>query len=208
MPNWIIYLQSLNGVLNLALVVLIVGVWKPWLFGYGGEKGKNLARKEDIDKILAEVKLVTAAQEEIKSKLAGDLWHKQTLWDAKKETYGSLINAIHELSIDYGHLSKILDLKDSPQNSPTAESMITKAFIRQIRTLSRHHAEFTHALSLAVIFLNKECQDALRAYNEVSSTKDSRNMNISEATQEQQLLLTLFTMIMKAARKELGVLST
>jgi hypothetical protein len=34
---------------------LILYFWKPWLGAYGAEKAKNLARKEDLDKILSEV---------------------------------------------------------------------------------------------------------------------------------------------------------
>ena len=41
-----------------ALNNLILLVWKPWTQAYAGEKGKNFARKEDLDKILAEVRVV------------------------------------------------------------------------------------------------------------------------------------------------------
>jgi hypothetical protein len=44
---------------------LIFAVWNPWAGAYAGEKGKNFARKEDLDAILAEVRSVTAIQKEI-----------------------------------------------------------------------------------------------------------------------------------------------
>jgi hypothetical protein len=57
---------SMTALASVLLNGLLLGVWKPWAAAYTGEKGKNFARKEDIDKILAEVKAVTQTQEEIK----------------------------------------------------------------------------------------------------------------------------------------------
>jgi membrane protein implicated in regulation of membrane protease activity len=53
---------------------LVLWLWKPWTEAYAGEKGKNLARKEDLDKILEEVHAVTQMQKEIEAKISGDAW--------------------------------------------------------------------------------------------------------------------------------------
>jgi hypothetical protein len=47
------------------LNALILGIWKPWGAAYAGEKGKNFARKEDLDQILAEVRAVTITQKKL-----------------------------------------------------------------------------------------------------------------------------------------------
>jgi len=47
---------------------------KAQLNAHGGEKEKTLAREDDIEKIVGEIKAVTHAQEAIKSQLSGDLW--------------------------------------------------------------------------------------------------------------------------------------
>ena len=73
---------SLTALANAGLTAAIFGIWKPWLGAYGGEKGKNLARKEDLTEILAEVRAVTITQKEIETKLAGDLWRKQNVSSA------------------------------------------------------------------------------------------------------------------------------
>jgi hypothetical protein len=83
--NWWTFVYVLAaGALN----ALILGIWKPWGAAYAGEKGKNLARKEDLDAILAEVRAVTITQKEIEHKLAGDLWNQQVLWNQKRDIYG------------------------------------------------------------------------------------------------------------------------
>ena len=73
----------------LALNAVVIGFWKPWLGAYGGEKGKNLARKEDLDTILAEVRAVTFTQKEIETTLNNGMWNRQTLWAQARCLCGS-----------------------------------------------------------------------------------------------------------------------
>ena len=80
---------------------LILYLWQPWGQAYAGEKGKNLARKEDLDTILAEVRAITITQKEIEARLAGDLWSHQMIWNQKKEIYGELIKAALEMQNGY-----------------------------------------------------------------------------------------------------------
>ncbi len=65
-----------NWIHTIAIVVLntlVLMIWKPWAKGYAGEKGKNLARTEDLDRIVAEVRAVTITQKEIEAKISGDM---------------------------------------------------------------------------------------------------------------------------------------
>ena len=48
------------------LHALIPGFWKLWLRAYGGEKGKNIAHKEDLGVIICGSKGVTAAKRRLK----------------------------------------------------------------------------------------------------------------------------------------------
>jgi hypothetical protein len=48
------------GIAMVLLNILFWLIWKPWAGAYAGEKGKNFARKEDLNEILAEVWAVTA----------------------------------------------------------------------------------------------------------------------------------------------------
>jgi hypothetical protein len=100
---------------SLILNALVIGFWKPWLSAYGGEKGKNLARKEDLSEILAEVRAVTVTQKEIESKLAGDLWHKQTLWQEKKSIFADVLSTIHKSTYACSELWQIRKLIVSGQ---------------------------------------------------------------------------------------------
>jgi hypothetical protein len=54
---------------------------------YVGEKGKNLARKEDLDKILVEVHSVTEAQKRIEARISGEMWHQQWVATERRNAY-------------------------------------------------------------------------------------------------------------------------
>ena len=77
----------ISWVLGIAMVLLNILfwlIWKPWAGAYAGEKGKNFARKEDLNEILAEVWAVTATQREIEVKITGELWNRQMPLDAEE----------------------------------------------------------------------------------------------------------------------------
>jgi len=57
-----------EGIALVAFNVLVVLIWKPWAGAYAGEKGKNFARKEDLDAVLNEVRAVAMTQREIEAK--------------------------------------------------------------------------------------------------------------------------------------------
>jgi hypothetical protein len=96
---WISWLQ---GIALVALNNLVLLFWKPWAGAYAGEKGKNLARKEDLDVILAEVRAVTKSQREIEAKISGDLWDRQMRWQQKRDIYARLLETIGEFQMILG----------------------------------------------------------------------------------------------------------
>jgi hypothetical protein len=88
---------SLTALAGVVLNGILLWFWKPWLGAYGGEKGKNLARKEDLDAIVAEMRAVTIAQKGIESKLAEDLWRTQLSVQQIKDTYVGIIQLNNEI---------------------------------------------------------------------------------------------------------------
>src|SRR5215831_14476314 len=64
------------------------------------EHGKNLARKEDLENIVAEVRAITATQKEIEAKISGDAWRRQWILDHKREFYVDLLKLISEARLD------------------------------------------------------------------------------------------------------------
>jgi hypothetical protein len=76
------------------LTIVLLWFWKPWAGAYVGEKGKNFARKEDLDIILAEVRAITITQKEIEAKISGELWNRQMVWNQRRDAYAGLLKAM------------------------------------------------------------------------------------------------------------------
>lgn len=73
------------------LVVTLVGAGVGAYFGsYLRQKGKNLATREDIDKIARET-------EAIKAQISGELWVQQKRWDFKHQVYVRLLESLAEV---------------------------------------------------------------------------------------------------------------
>jgi adenylosuccinate lyase len=111
-PDW--GTISLTALASAAPNAVIFGFWKPWLGAYGGEKGKNLARKEDLATILAEVRAVTNTQKEIEATLNSGEWNRQTLWVHKRDAYADVLKAGGKVARHYGKVATILRMLEGP----------------------------------------------------------------------------------------------
>lgn len=138
-----------------ALNNLILLVWKPWTQAYAGEKGKNFARKEDLDKILAEVRAVTIVQKEIEAKVSGAVWDRQTQWNQKRDIYAGLLAAFSELELAFEKMTMI-DLVTPGDQGPKYTEAERDAFT-SIKDLQK-------ALGLARVFLSPKAVSAVEVF--------------------------------------------
>ena len=134
----------MQGVALVALNNLVLLFWKPWAGAYAGEKGKNLARKEDLNEILAEVRAMTITQKEIEAKISGELWSRQMHWQQKRAIYARLLETIGEFQMVLGSAAVTLQL-----HSHTWEDMI-----KLVTELRRQH-------SVAMLFVSESASSAL-----------------------------------------------
>lgn len=180
-----------EGVALLAFNVLVVLIWKPWAGSYAGEKGKNLARKEDLNEILAEVRAVTVTQREIEAKISGELWDRQMHWTQKKELYGQLVKCVNDLADTYGRLSVTLRSHQQQDVRDTMESLYER------------HTGFGTLSALAMIFASEACNTALREYHGGRAFPDLVSAEWAES--ESTSLARLLGNIVPAAQEDLGV---
>jgi predicted oxidoreductase len=66
------------------LGILVTGLGG-FLAGYLKKKGENLAKKEDLDRLVKEVQAVTTTTKEIEAKISNDVWDRQKQWETRKE---------------------------------------------------------------------------------------------------------------------------
>jgi hypothetical protein len=80
-------MDIIYALLSSALTIVFLWFWKPWASAYSGEKAKNLARKEDLDKILAEVQAVTRATEAVRAEIQSALADRERHMKWRMEVY-------------------------------------------------------------------------------------------------------------------------
>jgi hypothetical protein len=96
------------SLLSAFLTLLFLWFWKPWAGAYSGEKGKNLARKEDLDKILAEVRAVTLETEAIKAEIQTALTDRERHMKWRIEAYMEAVDAATRLNNLFGRLPNLM----------------------------------------------------------------------------------------------------
>ena len=71
--------------------------WDPFLSSYAGEKGKRVATAEDIEKLRAQLHVITTTTEPIKLQLTADEWNRQWLRREKLEHYETFLSSLEKL---------------------------------------------------------------------------------------------------------------
>ncbi len=132
--DWTIWIQAPAIV---ALNSIVLWIWKPWAAAYAGEKGKNLARKEDLDKILSEVRAVTIAQKEIEGKISGELWDRQWRLNQQREAYVTLIAALQAYGIALNERTSAVLGPPEEDSGPAVEKLNNAAIeLSRARTVA------------------------------------------------------------------------
>jgi|SRR5690242_18414302 hypothetical protein len=171
---------------------LILYLWQPWGQAYAGEKGKNLARKEDLDTILAEVRAITITQKEIEARLAGDLWSHQMIWNQKKEIYGELIKAALEMQNGYQAIRSMMAV-----NAEVA------AMHKRWAETGPAYSAFSRSAALANIFAGHQSTNAIRIFVAEHSAPSPLSPQWLEA--ESDKIDTLLAVLIDAAKVDLGI---
>lgn len=61
---------------------------------YAGERAKLLAQAHNLNQLIEQTKALTATAETIKSRVADQVWDRQTRWTYKRDVYVGLIQSI------------------------------------------------------------------------------------------------------------------
>jgi hypothetical protein len=117
---------------------------------YEQEAGKRLATRDDIDNVLAQIKLVTKETELIKAQVSSDLWVKQAVWNQKRDAYFKIVKLAHALRSEIIELGSHNTFPDINQPEPMA------SLNKSIEGLKDLVYQFSDALTEAQIMAGKE----------------------------------------------------
>jgi hypothetical protein len=68
------------------VLTALIGAGIGFYFGaYFRKKGQNLATREDLDKLVAQVEAVTTAAKEIEARVSDEAWNREKTWELKRD---------------------------------------------------------------------------------------------------------------------------
>jgi hypothetical protein len=102
--------QGILWILSVMAALFVGGFLK----SYMGRKGENLATHEDIQKLVDQVRAVTAATEEIKAQISNE----QREWNLKRDV---LFEAVKDITALHHSASKVAALTSIHARNPDAE---------------------------------------------------------------------------------------
>lgn len=198
--SWQIILISAVSTVVTNLVI------QPIMAAYSAEKGKNLARKEDLNKLVVEMKALTTAQEEIKAELSGDLWHRQQRYNEKREVYGTLLKTANELSNRYRNLAEVLNEISRTQQSAAFNQKLVEEMKKDGDQIHVEEANLRHGMTMGRIFAGPYCFMALNKY---FRTHKEAGAPMTElwAINRSKALVVLVGELIESAWKDLGIIA-
>lgn len=182
MPDW--STVTLSGASSAILTAVILGFWKPWFGAYGGEKGKNLARKEDLDAILTEVKAITITQKEIESSLSGDLWNRQMRWNEKRDIYLGIIKEGMALMRQYVAVGVAARTMDANPGSAHHSEVLRDDFT----TFLTLEANYSYSLAAAELFVSEQTAELFKTIALVAPASVTYDWAMNEGRKLQEFI--------------------
>src|SRR5438874_1908255 len=91
----ILKIVGLSGVVSAVVAWLVVRFTKP-LDSYTEELARQLARHQNLDKLIEETRRLTDATETIKAALSHENWDRQQRWSRKNEMYVEIVQKVYQ----------------------------------------------------------------------------------------------------------------
>jgi hypothetical protein len=186
--------ETLLQILITALA-FIAGMAVIFLRSYSGEKGKNLATKEDIREL-------TRAAEEIKAKISDDVWDRQKQWELRRDAVLGAVRAFAGLESELVSLNSALSVSEKGRTDE-ADAELKAAFqrFRDSRT------SFLHAFRIADLAVGGQLPNTMYAYFHLTgavSTDMTRKKCFLDGAKSEELALSGKNLIL-SARQALGI---
>lgn len=185
--------------LEIVLVFLIAG-GGAYLGSYLRERGRNLATREDLDGILAQLRQTTRATEEIRTHFSGALWVEQARWDLKRDLYYRLLENLDESKRSIRNLLDVL--LSWPNADALQEEWEGRKTLAEER-LSRALAEIHRARAVAAMMLSDQALQVLKTLYKDRKPK-GRDEDVDEWL-ERELAATqrAYDLLVDAAKQDL-----
>ncbi len=148
--------------MGLAITTLI-GSWAGSFLGaYLKKKGENLATREDINGLVAQVSAVTTATKEIESKITNEVWDRQKRWELKREVMIETTKKIAVVRTVLAHLCAVYTTEKAAKEQGRPERLEKRVEVGGEWTEAAN--ELDQATALVALVCGPDVQKAVQAF--------------------------------------------
>jgi hypothetical protein len=172
----VLKLVGITGLLSSVLTWIFLRFTKP-LDSYTQEIAKQVARHQNLDKLVEETKRLTDTAEKIKAELSHEVWDRQTRFIAKRDLYVKIAEVLGELRSFYikAKSNESLRLQGAEQFPNGAE--FTKRRKENIQAMEAAATKLLQAQDTAAIIMPDEPYKPLREFSPRKVRFDTRRGN-------------------------------
>jgi len=190
------------------ILVAVVGLFVLYLRSYVQEKGKNLATKEDFQKLLDQTRQLTSETEQIKARISHQLWDRQATITLKRDMYFRLLSAIGELKKALVEQKGLEVLRRTRDLADAKYALDLQAKRAESNTkFDQAVTELVRAANIAPLVIPDHAYAALERYViSVAEIPRGENVDIVVNLEQQLQALERTTLeLIAEARKDLGI---
>src|SRR6266404_3989380 len=125
----------MEKLIALALTTLIGAFIGSYLASYLKKKGENLATREDLDKLVEQVRAVTTATKEIEAKISTDVWDRQKRWEMKRDLLFEATRRLAAVNDSLMNLNSACEIERQHQQRGEAVSLDSKVKARDRKSV-------------------------------------------------------------------------
>jgi hypothetical protein len=197
------FIPSLGDIASWAAAAIAGSLLTNYLgAGYLKKKGENLATKEDIQDLVAQVSAVTKATKEIEAAVSGDLWDRQKRWELKRDLMLEVATRVSDFTRELGALNACF-----AANLDEDSLGFIDGFHKRLQSLLKTSYEYDEAVGRLVIVCDKTtalCLEEFRAISNLMSVKISEKDRTAYDLMRGELQQKSAALI-RSIRSELGL---
>jgi len=189
-----------------------------WLFtllcsglgAYGGaylkKRAENLATRDELDKLIEQMKATTEATKAIESRIDDQVWNKQRQWELKREALLGGAWAVNDFMVAVMKVNAAFAIEER-QGDIAFGTQLANHQTEAMTILNKASYDFQRAQVLVSVVSGIETQTAFVSMEEILKRISSQVVdgNTTIFKELMPLVMTAATAITNAIRKDLGV---
>jgi hypothetical protein len=198
---------SMGSLIGGAAIALISFMAGSYLRAYLTRKGENLATREDIANLVAQMSAVTQATKDIEAKVSNEVWDRQKRWELKRDVLFEATRKLADVEDGLLALEVVLQVEHKEPKKEDDLGWVESKHARMTKW-TRASSEFDEARLLVLMVCEKEtiqAFDQFGAFASIVAAKTTAGKDFLIYNNSQVELFKKRLAVRVAVRKELAI---